>query len=139
MLQALARPKPRADEPVSSCEGAFTPPQANTVEGVNILERVTIEKLQAAMNDERGVVQPLKEEAKRPSKGSSWAVEKVMEACKYAECGAEGQNRTVDTSLFRAQAKEINPMAYQFSVVQQVTFRVVQYQLITRGGATCGT
>ena len=25
-----------------------------------------------------------------------------MEACKYAKCGAEGQNRTVDTSLFRA-------------------------------------
>ena len=72
---------------------------------MTILERVTIQKLQAAVNDERCIIQAEKSgqlDGRRAVLGSSWAVGRVMEASKSAKNGAEGQNRTVDTSLFRA-------------------------------------
>jgi integrase len=57
-------------------------------EAVTVLERVTIEKLQAAMQDERGVVQLSNEgyaDGRRAVVGSSWAVRKVTAACNSAE------------------------------------------------------
>ena len=44
---------------------------------------------------------------------------------KYAECGAEGQNRTADTSLFRIRRKSTRSNRYDENAVQKVTFHVV--------------
>ena len=57
-------------------------------EAVTVLEKVTIEKLQAAMYDERGVVQLPKDgqqDCRRAVVGSSWAVRKMTAACNYTE------------------------------------------------------
>jgi integrase len=57
-------------------------------EAVTILERVTIQKLQAAVNDERCIMPATKGGqlgGRRAVVGSSWAVGRVMEACKSAE------------------------------------------------------
>ena len=62
-------------------------------EAVKILERVTIQKLQAAMNEERCIIQLAKDghsDRRRAVVGSSWAVEKMMEACKSAEDWCRG-------------------------------------------------
>jgi integrase len=64
-------------------------------EAVTVLERVTVEKLHAAMNDDRGLVQALKEgqqDRRRAVMGSSWALGRMMEACNLWKNGAEGQN-----------------------------------------------
>jgi hypothetical protein len=57
-------------------------------EAVTILERVTIQKLQSAVHDERCIIQAAKSgqlDGRRAVLGSSWAVGRVMEACKSAE------------------------------------------------------
>src|SRR5688572_14360735 len=57
-------------------------------EAVTILERVTIQKLQAAVNDVRCIMPAAKGGqlgGRRAVVGSSWAVGRVMEACKSAE------------------------------------------------------
>jgi len=62
-------------------------------EAVTVLERVTIQKLQAAMKDERCIIQLAKDghlDRRRAVVGSSWAVEKMMEACKSAEDWCRG-------------------------------------------------
>ena len=62
-------------------------------EAVTILERVTIQKLLAAINDQRCIIQQPKSSQlgrQRAVLGSSWAVGKVMEACKSAEDWCRG-------------------------------------------------
>ena len=62
-------------------------------EAVTILERVTIEKLQAAMHEERSIIPPSKEgqkDRRRAVVGSSWALGKVMEACNSLEKWCRG-------------------------------------------------
>jgi integrase len=62
-------------------------------EAVTVLERVTIEKLGVAMNDERGIIQASKtwqQDGRRAVMGSSWALGKMTEACKSAETWCRG-------------------------------------------------
>jgi integrase len=62
-------------------------------EAVTVLERVTIEKLQGAIHDERGVVQLPKEgtqDRRRAVVGSSWAVSTMMEVCNSLESWCRG-------------------------------------------------
>jgi hypothetical protein len=62
-------------------------------EAVTILERVTIEKFQVAMNDERGVIQAQEnglQDRRRAVVGSSWAVRKMIAVCNYAEDWCRG-------------------------------------------------
>jgi hypothetical protein len=55
---------------------------------------------------------------------------------KSAKSGAEGQNRTVDTSLFRAYGKRYESRGYQETSVQKVTFFVIAKQPVTHPGAS---
>ena len=58
--------------------------------------------------------------------------EHVVFHLELAGNGAEGQNRTVDTSLFRSNGK----CGYGKTAKQKVTFRVMQFQSVTESGAT---